>query len=155
MAERIVALAGPFVGRSTLEIGTSRGRLTAMLAEAGHHVTTLDREDRGAARNLAGLPVTVVQDDLARYLSRTGRTFDLVVIDLHGNTVADWQSYRPALIGALASGGMMLINNAGLAKVEGWQEETGVAWFLENLPAGWGASVIDAPAPGLAVVRAP
>jgi hypothetical protein len=50
---------------------------------------------------------------------------------------------------------MMLINNARLNQVAGWHEETGVSWFLAHLPAGWSASVIDAPAPGLAVVRRP
>lgn len=155
IATTIVGLARAFVGGSTLEIGTSRGRLTAILADAGLRITTLDHEDRGAARNLAGLPVTVVQDDLVQYLSCAGRTFDLVVIDLHGNTVADWQSYRAALVAAMAPGGMMLINNARLSQVAGWHEETGVSWFLANLPAGWSASVIDAPAPGLAVVRRP
>jgi predicted O-methyltransferase YrrM len=155
LSEKILALARPFAGRQTLEIGTSRGRMTSMLAEAGLHVTTLDREDRGAARNLAGLSVIVVQDDLVRYLAQAGRTFDLVVIDLHGNTVADWQRYRPALVAALASGGTMLINNARLAEVDGWPEESGASWFLENLPAGWAGSLVDSVAPGLAVVHRP
>ena len=96
MAALILRLAKPYVGRSELEIGTSRGRLTALLAEAGLRMTTLDREDRGAAANLEGLPVTVLREDLVRYLSPRDKTFDLVVIDLHGNTAADWNRYHDA-----------------------------------------------------------
>lgn len=155
MAALILRHAQPYVGRSVLEIGTSRGRLTALLAEAGLRMTTLDREDRGAAANLAGLPVTVVREDLVQYLSPGVRTFDLVVIDLHGNTTADWDRYRAALIASVAPGGTMLINNATLNTVQGWQEETGVAWFLASLPADWSHHVISDPVPGLAVVQRP
>ena len=39
--------------------------------------------------------------------------------------------------------------------VQGWQEETGVAWFLASLPADWSHHVISDPVPGLAVVQRP
>jgi protein-L-isoaspartate O-methyltransferase len=155
MAALILRLAKPYLGRSVLEIGTSRGRLTALLAEAGLRITTLDREDRGAAANLAGLPVTVLREELVQYLSPSDKTFDLVVVDLHGNTAADWNRYHASLIASVAPGGMMLINNATLNTVQGWQEETGVSWFLANLPADWTHHVMTNPAPGLAVVRRP
>lgn len=151
----ILQLSRPFINGSILEVGTSRGRMTAILADAGLRITTLDREDRGAAANLAGLAVTVVQDELVRYLSRSQNSFDLIVVDIHGNTVRDWKGYSDVLIGALARGGMMLISNANLNLVSGWQEETGVSWFLGQLPTGWTSTVIDPPVPGIAVVRRP
>lgn len=155
IAPTILQLSQPYRNGSVLEVGTSRGRLTAILADAGMRITTIDREDRGAAANLAGLAVTVIQDEIARYLSRSQTTYDLIVIDIHGNTVQDWAAYAGALINALARGGMILINNANLNQVSGWQEETGVSWFLQQLPAEWTSTVIDHPVPGIAVVRRP
>lgn len=155
IAATVLQLSRPYRDGSVLEVGTSRGRMTAILAEAGMHITTLDREDRGAAANLAGLPVTVVQEELVRYLSRSQTAFDLIVVDIHGNTIRDWKSYSTALIEAVARRGTMLINNASLDQVPGWEEETGVSWFLGQLPAGWTSTVISHHAPGIAVVRRP
>jgi hypothetical protein len=47
------------------------------------------------------------------------------------------------------------VSNAALAKVDGWSEETGVQWFLANLPPRWEYIVDESTAPGLAVVHAP
>jgi hypothetical protein len=51
----ILTYAAGFKGKEVLEIGTSRGRLTAMLAALGCIVTTVDHIDRGAKTNLEGL----------------------------------------------------------------------------------------------------
>ena len=45
----LLDLSQQFVSRPVLELGTSRGRLDAMLASAGCRVTTVDHHDRGAS----------------------------------------------------------------------------------------------------------
>jgi hypothetical protein len=57
--------AAAFVGKDVLELGTSRGRFAGMLATIGCRVTALDHQDRGAAQNLEGLNVNVIQQDAA------------------------------------------------------------------------------------------
>ena len=132
-ASVIVKQARCFVGRQVLEIGTSRGRLTAMLATLGCHVTTVDRHDRGAAQNLDGLEVQVIVDDDLNFLATTSETFDLIVVDLHGNSVADWERRAPLLRRCLSRRGTLLLNNAALWTIPDWHEETGVRWLLDSL----------------------
>ena len=122
----VLEAAEPFVGRSVLELGTSRGRLTAMLASLGCTVTTVDRHDRGAAQNLDGLGVRVVVDDALNYLATTTDTFDLIIVDLHGNSIAHWKRRAPLLKRCLAANGTMCISNATLSEIPEWHEETGV-----------------------------
>src|SRR5262249_49164459 len=97
-AQILVERAAVFACTRVLELGTSRGRMSAMLASLGCAVTPLDHVDRGAAINLAGLPVEVILDDAIHYLSTTARQFDLIVCDLHGNSPAEWQRYCGPLI---------------------------------------------------------
>jgi len=151
-ARNVVTRAKAFAGKHVLEIGTSRGRVTAMLAAVGCKVTTVDHQDRGAAVNLAGLDVEVVVDDAVHFLNTTTRTFDLVIFDLHGNSPADWRQYAAPLLSRLAAGGTMIISNAALAQIPEWEEETGVPWFLDNLPAGWSHELDTSTVPGIAMV---
>jgi SAM-dependent methyltransferase len=155
LVRAMAALAAPFAGRPVLELGTSRGRLTAALASLGCQVTTLDRHDRGAAGNLDGLGVEVNQADAMVWLRGTARQFPLIVADLHGNSVADWQVLWPLIRRCLAPGGTLLANNAVLWQRPEWAEERGVAWLLEQLPEGWHAEVYDSAWPGIAAIRAP
>lgn len=154
-SRNVLARAVPFAGREVLELGTSRGRVTAMLATVGCRVTTVDHHDRGAAANLAGLGVTVVVDDAVHFMKTTPRRFDLVVCDLHGNAPADWRRYAAPLRRCVAPGGTMIISNAALDRIPEWHEETGVRWFLDRLPADWHREVDTSTVPGLAVVSRP
>lgn len=90
MLRLVMRHTAAFAGRDVLELGTSRGRTTAIMAGQGCRVTTIDHVDRGARQNLAGLSVEVVIDDAVRYARGTPRTFDLIVCDVHGNSPAEW-----------------------------------------------------------------
>jgi hypothetical protein len=50
--KRIAGLAQQYAGRPVLEIGTSRGFLSAIMAAYGAVVNTVDKTDRGASENL-------------------------------------------------------------------------------------------------------
>lgn len=148
----ILKHAEAFIGRKVLELGTSRGRLTAMLASMGCHVTTVDRHDRGAAQNLFGLGANVIVADAHDFLRTTTQTFDLIVADLHGNSISDWKIRGPLLKRHLSRPGMLLLDNAALWKIPEWHEETGVRWFLDSLRAPWTFEVHEDQLPGVAVV---
>ena len=154
-AQVILEYAEAFAGRPTLELGTSRGRMTAMLATLGCQVTTVDHQDRGAAQNLKGLPVRVIQDDVVHFLSRTMKTFDLIVVDLHGNSQADWLRYAKPLLCRLNRTGTLLLNNATLYEIPEWRDETGVRWFLDQLTQGWTVELRTQTPPGVAIVTKP
>jgi hypothetical protein len=147
--------ARAWAGRRVLELGTSRGRLSAMLAAVGCQVTTVDRVDRGAAANLEGMVINVVLAEAMTFMATTEQRFDLIVCDFHGNSPAEWAGYAEPLQRCLAAHGSLIVSNAALAKVDGWSEETGVQWFLANLPPHWEYIVDESTAPGLAVVHAP
>ncbi len=154
-ARNLVTRAQAFGGRDVLEIGTSRGRVTAQLATLGCNVTSVDHQDRGATANLAGLGVEVVIDDAVHFLTSSGRSFDLVICDVHGNSPAEWRLLAEPLQRAVRPRGMMIISNAALAQIPEWHEETGVPWFLDSLPIGWTFEVDTSTVPGLAIVRRP
>jgi hypothetical protein len=148
----VVEKAQCFVDRQVLEIGTSRGHLTAMLAFLGCHVTTIDRHDRGAAQNLDGLGVQVILDDALNFLSTTSEQYDLIVVDLHGNSVAAWKRQGPLLKRCLSRHGTLIISNAALWKIPEWHEETGVGCFLDSLSPPWKFDLHTDPLPGVAIV---
>ena len=135
-----------------LEIGTSRGRMTAMLADSGAHVTTVDHMNRGAPTNLSGLNVEVVVADAVDYLSTCSRTFPVVVVDVHDNSVAAWQRFLPKLTRVLKPGGHVFINNATLWRLPEWEEERGVGWAVEHLPEGLRVVGISEAVPGVVVL---
>lgn len=143
-----------------LELGTSRGRMALILhsiLNTDLDLITVDLRDRGAAANLAGLPgIRVVRFEASAFLKALDnyRTFDLVIVDMHGNGPAEWARLGPLLLPRVAGGGTLLVNNARLFKVKGWGAETGVKEFLENLQgqAGWQAQVDKMPLPGLGIV---
>jgi hypothetical protein len=151
-AKIILERAEAFVGRSTLELGTSRGRMTAILTTLGCQVTTVDHLNRGAEQNLTGLPVRVIQDDAVNFLSRTLETFNLIVVDFHGNSEAEWQHYAKLLLRRLDSNGTLLLNNATLYEIPEWRTETGVRWFLSQLSLGWKVELRTEIQPGIAIV---
>jgi len=142
-------------GKPVLEIGTSRGHLTGMMAEAGCKLTTIDHVDRGAKQNLHGLNVNVVIADAAEFLESTDQQFDAIVCDLHGNTPDDWKRISASLLSALRSHGLLITNNAELYKFSEWSGETGVKWFIEQLSSAWKVNLLPHPAPGLAIIQKP
>ncbi len=152
LARLVVERAAPFAGRQVLELGTSRGRLAAMLASIGCSVTTVDHQDRGARTNLEGLPVSVIQADLVRFLEGTAQKFDLIVCDLHGNSLREWRRYRKPLLRAMTESAVLILNNAALHRLEGWETETGVPWFLSTLPRRWLVETFSDVLPGISVV---
>lgn len=152
MASLIARHAQHFAGFPVLDLGTSRGRLTSILASLGCRVTTLDKHDRGAAQNLAEAQVTVVQAEAAAWLSTCTATFALIIVDLHGNSPADWARLGPLLLPRLAPGGLLLVSNATLYRIPEWHAETGVQGFLDGLGPDWTWVVHETPAPGLAVI---
>jgi GT2 family glycosyltransferase/glycosyltransferase involved in cell wall biosynthesis len=147
--------ARPFAGRRVLELGTSRGAMAALLATLGCKVTTVDRHDRGASDNLAGLTCTVVQTEAAAFLQGVTEPFALIVADLHGNSRAEWSALWPLLQRVAEPGGMMLLCNATLSQIPEWKAENGIPWLLGSLSAEWQSRLHAEPLPGLAVVLAP
>jgi predicted O-methyltransferase YrrM len=145
--------AAEFSGKRVLDLGTSRGRIAGSLAKLGCEVTTVDIADRGATQNLAGLNVKVIIEDAKQYLKNSQETFDLVIIDIHGNTSADWKSYGEALLSKVTNKGKIIINNVHLEKVHGWSTETGVSEFLDGLSSEWKIKIYAKPLPGIAVIR--
>lgn len=152
-ARRIGALAAAFSGRATLEIGTSRGHLTAILASRGCRITTLDAEDRGAERNLDGLGVDVVQSDAEEFLAAGGRSYDFVVVDLHGNRKARWRRLWPLLEQSLAADGTMVLYNSHLWKIDEFRAETGLRWVMRHCLADFVTETFEEPPPGMVVCR--
>jgi protein-L-isoaspartate O-methyltransferase len=152
VADMVVETARSFAGQRVLELGTSRGRLTALLASAGCQVTTVDHQDRGAAKNLEGLSVTVVVDDAVNFLQTTDQMFDLIVVDFHGNSVPEWQARADAILRPLSAGGTLIINNTQLYKQGPWVHERGARWFVDRHKTGWAVREYDI-SPGLAIMR--
>ena len=141
-----------YAGKEVLELGTSRGHLSAMLTSLGCKLTTVDHQDRGAMQNLAGLNVTVVVDDAVKFLMRTNNQFDLIVVDVHGNTPEDWARLKDPLIARVKRGGKLVIDNAALYEIPEWKDETGVQWFLDQLPKTCRIKVNKKYPPGIATV---
>ena len=152
-ARGIGALAAGFAGRPTLEIGTSRGHLAAILASRGCRLTTLDALERGARRNLDGLGVDVVVSDAEEFLADGGRRYDFIVVDLHGNRKARWRRLWPLLEACLAPEGTMVLYNSHLWKIEEFKAETGLRWVMRHCLAGFATEVFEEPAPGMVVCR--
>ena len=153
-ARRIGAAASRYAGRPALEIGTSRGHLTAILASRGCLVTTIDAEDRGAKQNLEGLNVKIVQSDATEYLcSETRSTFDFITVDLHGNDEATWRRLWPHLHPRLSRHGTMVLYNSHLWRIREFKKETGLRYVAENCLSKFVTEVFEDPLPGMIVCR--
>ena len=149
----VASHAAGFAGKPVLEVGTSRGYLAAILASLDCDVTTIDNCDRGALRNLSGLPVRIVMDDVANFLSLTHARFDCIFVDIHGNTPDDWRRLAGPLVQGLTPDGVLIISNAELYRLPGWSEETGVRWFIDQLPDCWKVSVLATELPGVVIAQ--
>jgi predicted O-methyltransferase YrrM len=152
IAIRICIEAHAYVGKEVLELGTSRGHLSAMLALMGCKLTTVDHQDRGAVHNLAGLNVAVVIEEAVKFLVNSNKEFDLIVVDVHGNTPQDWDRLKDPLITRVKRGSKLVIDNAILYEIPEWKDETGVQWFLDQLPKNWHIKINREYLPGIATV---
>jgi hypothetical protein len=141
------------VGKRVLEIGTSRGLLSAIMSSNGCRVTTLDRVDRGAERNLQGLNVEVHIKDATEYLHTTSTRFSLIAVDLHGNEKKVWKKLWPLLTTHLDADGQLFLYNSNLWKIPEWADQTGLKWVLETQLNGWEAKIYDSPLPGAIICR--
>ena len=94
----------------------------------------------------------VIQEDAVNFLSWTKETFDLIVVDFHGNSEAEWQRYATSLLRRLNSNGTLLLNNATLYEIPEWSTETGVRWFLSQLSPDWKVELRIEMQPGVAIV---
>lgn len=150
---RILAAAARHAGGDALDVGTSRGRMAALLAELGCRVTAVDPVDRAAAANLDGLGVRIVRSDGASYLESSGDRFDLVLVDLHGNGPDVWHRLWSAAVAAVRPGGTLAVANTRLWQARVWQAETGLRDAMPAAMAGWSREDFPEPMPGLAIWR--
>jgi predicted O-methyltransferase YrrM len=123
-----------------------------MLASLGCKLTTVDHQDRGTSENLAGLNVKVIVEDAVQFLINTDQIFDLIVVDVHGNTPKDWARLKEPLINRVKPGGKLVIDNVALYEIPEWKEETGVQWFIDQLPKSWQIKVNRTVPPGVATI---
>jgi hypothetical protein len=75
------------------------------------------------------------------------------VVDVHGNSPADWQRYAKPLLKMAHQGSTLILNNLRLGRIPEWQAETGVEWFLDQLPQHWRVAIYENVVPGIAVVK--
>lgn len=140
-------------GKRVLDIGTSRGLLSAIMNNNGCKVTTLDRVDRGASRNLRELNVEVRIKDAIEYLHTASATFSLIALDLHGNETRVWKKLWPLLTTHLDADGQLFLYNSHLWKIPEYANQTGLKWVLETQLDGWEVNIYDSPLPGAIVCR--
>jgi hypothetical protein len=136
-----------------LDLGTSRGRIAAILADLGFKVTTVDHIDRGATLNLKGLDVNVVIDDAINYLTHHKGEFELIVVDVHDNSIEVWRKMWLLLPAVLTKTGKILINNYNLHENPQWADEKGVARTVELLDEEWSATILSTTTPGLVLLE--
>jgi hypothetical protein len=152
-AHRIGTLASRYAGRPILEIGTSRGHLTAILASRGCLVTTIDAEDRGAKQNLEGLDVEIVQSEVTKFLLAEKRMFDFITVDLHGNDEKTWQQLWPHLRPRLSRIGTLVLYNSHLWEIDEFKGDTGLRWVADNCLSDFTIETFKDPPPGMIVCR--
>ncbi|MFL6696037.1 MAG: class I SAM-dependent methyltransferase [Vitreoscilla sp.] len=85
-----------------LDVACGPGRHTHWLAGAGHRVTAIDR-DPALLAPLAGVATPVLADLEADPWPLPGQAFDAVVV-----TNYLWRALFPALLGAVAPGGLLI-----------------------------------------------
>jgi SAM-dependent methyltransferase len=151
--ERVSALGQQYAGRRVLDLGTSRGRLAAILATHGCLVTTVDKTDRSASINLMQMGVQIVISGAAEYLRRVDDQFAMIVADIHDNSPAVWTELWPLLGQHLEPDGAILLSNSHLWRMPEWTEETGLRRITEAAPAGWVTEVFAEPEPGMVICR--
>jgi protein-L-isoaspartate O-methyltransferase len=151
--QRISGRAKRLAGRPVLELGTSRGHLTAVMAAYGCRVTTVDHTNRSAKANLDGLEIQIVTEDAAEFLRRDATRYALITADLHGNSVNVWCKLWPLLLSHLQENGEIVLYNSHLHKMRGFRRETGISWVMQNIPKYLSTEVYPEPLPGMVICR--
>ena len=136
-----------------LELGTSRGRIAAVMSDLGFHVTTVDHIDRGAKINLKALNVEVVVDDAVNYLMNSSEKFRVIIVDVHDNSISTIRKIWRYLHSRIEVGGSIVFNNFNLADMEGWSSEKGVARLSDDLDDCWNVSVLSDTPPGIVLFQ--
>jgi SAM-dependent methyltransferase len=136
-----------------LDLGTSRGRIAAVLADLGYQVTTVDHIDRGASINLKDLDVEVIVDDAINFLKHCKGKFDLIVVDVHDNSIEVWRKLWLYLPEILTGNGKILINNYNLHDIPEWKDERGVGRMVELLNNDWSKTILSNTTPGLVLLE--
>jgi predicted oxidoreductase len=99
--------------------------------------------------------VKVILKEAYDFLVDSSEQYRLIVVDLHGNTQSDWERLAPVLIKNLQAGGALFLGNLNLSEVADWKLETGVRWFLDQLPKNWKCEYFTASLPGFAIAWKP
>lgn len=89
-------------GAQVLDVACGHGRHTHWLAAAGHRVTAIDR-DSALLAPLAGVATPIVADLEADPWPLPGQAFDAVLV-----TNYLWRALFPALLAAVAPGGLLI-----------------------------------------------
>ena len=99
-------------GARVLDLACGRGRHVRLLAGAGHRVTAVDRDPELLAP-LGALARTVVADLESAPWPLPGEAFDAVVV-----TNYLWRPLFPALLAAVAPGGLLIYETFALAQAK-------------------------------------
>ncbi|WP_422927395.1 class I SAM-dependent methyltransferase [Singulisphaera sp. PoT] len=110
----VADLFGPIAGKAVLDLGCGTGRHTLALAEAGADVTAADQSPEmleKARQKLASHPVTWVRHALPAPLPFADGSFELVVLGLVTEHIADLDGLYLELARILRPGGRTIISS--------------------------------------------
>lgn len=129
---KVVEVAKKYQNKKVLELGTSRGFLSAIFAEYTKHIISIDHKDRGASNNLKKMPIKFIQEDVSVFLTKNKIKFDLIFIDLHGNHKKLWRLIGPKLIQTIAPRGTILFYNSHIHLNKALKNQDGIISFIKN-----------------------
>jgi len=148
---RILSVMKNFKDIQLLEIGTSRGYLTALLSRF-NKVTTIDHKDRGAFINLDGLNIKIVKEDMLIFLKKDPNKYKVILIDLHGNSKKVWSKLWSLIPARLDIKSKVILYNSHLYKIDRFREENGIKFLLDkNLFKKFDFKIYEKPLPGMII----
>jgi hypothetical protein len=148
---RILSVIKNYKDIQMLEIGTSRGYLTALLSRF-NKVTTIDHKDRGAFINLSGLNIKIVKEDMLSFLKKDHNKYKVILIDLHGNSKKVWSKLWSLIPARLEFKSKVILYNSHLYKIDRFKEDNGIKSLLDsNLLKNFNLKIYDKPLPGMII----
>jgi tetratricopeptide (TPR) repeat protein len=148
---RILSVVKNYKNTQVLEIGTSRGYLTALLSRF-NEVTTIDHKDRGAFINLSGLNIKIVKEDMLSFLKKDSKKYNIILIDLHGNSKKVWRKLWSLIPARLEFKSKVILYNSHLYKIDGFSEDNGIKFLLDsNLFKKFKLKIYEKPLPGMII----
>ena len=148
---RILSVMKNYKNIQVLEIGTSRGYLTALLSRF-NKVTTIDHKDRGAFINLSGLNIKIVKEDMLSFLKKDLNKYNIILIDLHGNSKKVWSKLWSLIPARLEFKSKVILYNSHLYKIDRFKEDNGIKFLLDsNLLKNFNLKIYDKPLPGMII----